>query len=133
MNRLFNDNVGKRVKTIAIAGFIIESIAAIIGGFIAFADEQIGTGLAVILGGILGAYLVSVFVYAFGVLIDKTVQIASNTGRIKSLVSQSVPAQPNNAQKNNAQIKEYLKNLYEKGLMNFDDYNRFLATIDAEK
>lgn len=133
MNRLFNDNVGKRVKTIAIAGFIIESIAAIIGGFIAFADGQIGTGFAVILGGISGAYLVSVFVYSFGVLVDKTVQIASNTGRIKSLVSQSVPAQPNNAQKNNAQIKEYLKNLYEKGLMNSDDYNRFLATIDAEK
>ena len=96
MNGLFNDDIGKKIKTTAIVGFIIESIAAIIVGFIAFIDEEIGIGFSIIVGGILGAYLIAMFIYAFGVLVDKTVQIASNTGKIKSPSSQSITAQSSN-------------------------------------
>ena len=126
MNGLFNDDIGKKIKTTAIVGFVIEAVAAIILGFIAFIDEEIGIGFAVIVGGILGAYLIAMFIYAFGVLVDKTVQIASNTSKIKSLSSQSISAQPSNAQR-----KAHLKDLYEKGLINADDYNRAVAAIDA--
>ena len=128
MNGLFNDDIGKKIKATAIVGFIIESIAAIIVGFIAIIDEEFGIGFSIIIGGILGAYLIAMFTYAFGVLVDKTVQIASNTGKIKSPSSQSISAQPSNAQR-----KAHLKDLYEKGLINADDYNRAIEAIDAGK
>lgn len=74
------DNPGKKIKTFAKIAFVIECIGAIITGIILFfvatfeyEDEILAlVSLAVLFGGPCAAYMMTIFIYAFGELVDNT-------------------------------------------------------------
>ena len=71
------EDIGKKIKGLAKAVFIIEAIAAVIGGFVMMAEDgdMALIGLLSITVGILVAWVSSWFVYGFGELIDKVCDI----------------------------------------------------------
>lgn len=71
------EDIGKKIKGLAKAVFIIEAIAAVIGGFVMMAEDgdMALIGLLSITAGILVAWVSSWFVYGFGELIDKVCDI----------------------------------------------------------
>ena len=67
------ENIGKVIKRLALVGcFILGLIVFVVG--IVFIREPLGAVLMV--AGPVGAYLLSVFTYGFGELIEKTAYIA---------------------------------------------------------
>ena len=76
------DNIGVKLKQLALISFLIETLGAIILGivFIATGDYAI-LGLLVLFLGPLVLLVISWFIYGFGELIDKTCEIARNTQR----------------------------------------------------
>ena len=74
-------NIGKKLKVLAHVLFWVELIGAAVGGLVMIEDL---VALPVIAGGILVAWVSSMFIYGFGELIDKTCEIAANTGSGKA-------------------------------------------------
>lgn len=68
------DNIGKKIKGLAIATFIIEAVASVIAGFI-FALEGEDFGAFLLLLGPFAAWLSSWLLYGFGELVDKVMDI----------------------------------------------------------
>ena len=68
------DNAGKKLRDLAVGFFIVESLAAIIGGIVMMAEDSdlIGYALLTIVGGIIVAYLSGLFLSAFGELVENT-------------------------------------------------------------
>lgn len=75
------DNIGGKIKGLAKAIFILEAIAAVIGGiaFMVEDEDMILIGLLVMILGPIVAWVSSWLLYGFGELIDKTCDIARNT------------------------------------------------------
>ena len=75
------DNIGRKIKGLAIVVFIVEAIAAIIGGIALMItlDDLILLGLLVLLFGPLVAWVSSWLLYGFGEIIDKLCDIERNT------------------------------------------------------
>lgn len=72
------DNIGRKIKVLAKAGFIIETIlTVIVGSALAVCGEDLG--MLILFGGPIIAWLSSWLLYGFGELIDKTCDIARNT------------------------------------------------------
>ncbi len=71
------DNIGEKIKTVAIIIAIIEAIGFLIAGII-IANEAVGIGLALIFGGALFSWISSFILYGFGQLIVNTDIIASH-------------------------------------------------------
>jgi ABC-type antimicrobial peptide transport system permease subunit len=76
---MFNEP-GKKIKRIAIGAFIVESIAAFIGGIACMVDGGGAAGLLIMIGGFFAAWVIAIFIYGFGQLVDKTEEIAENRG-----------------------------------------------------
>ena len=76
------DNIGKKIKGLATVIFILEALAALISGiaFMAIDDYMIWLGVLIIIIGPVFAWISSWLLYGFGELIDKTADIARNTG-----------------------------------------------------
>lgn len=75
-------SVGKKIKGLAFGAFIMESIAAIITGIVLIAngrDTIISIGVLIMVAGPIAAYVVSLFIYAFGELVDKACAIERHT------------------------------------------------------
>lgn len=75
------NNIGKKIKGLAFGIFILEAIASVITGIglIASDDDLIPIGIIILSSGPFVAYFVSLFVYAFGELVDKTCDVERNT------------------------------------------------------
>ena len=75
------DNIGKKIKGLAKAVFIVEAIAMVITGIALMASDEymIPIGLLVMVVGPLVAWVSSWLLYGFGELIDKTCDIERNT------------------------------------------------------
>ena len=67
------ENPGGKVKGLALGAFILESLSAFITGIVLWEDIE-GLALLVILGGVLVAYVTAILFYAFGEMVEATVQ-----------------------------------------------------------
>lgn len=82
LERMFTD-VGAKIKKCAKTLFVIESIAAIIGGLVYFMEEEeFAIMLLIILGGIGVAYIGALFLAAFGELVQTNTDTKRNTDEI---------------------------------------------------
>ena len=73
------ENIGKKIKLLAQAIFISESIAAVITGIVLWIDIEEGWCAMVLFGGPVVAWISSWLLYGFGELIDKVCDIERNT------------------------------------------------------
>lgn len=79
------DDIGEKIQTIAGVVFILAVIGAVIGGgYMIIKDHQRLLGAVVLLGGLVGAYILSAFIYGFGELIDNSAWIEEHTRYIES-------------------------------------------------
>ena len=71
------DNVGVKIKGLAKALFIIETVLAVIAGFgvMLVASKLFVVGLWILLFGPIAAWISSLLIYGFGELIDKVCDI----------------------------------------------------------
>ena len=117
------DNIGKKIKVLAKAVFIVEAICAIIGGIITLITDEdlILFGILLLFLGPLVAWVSSWLLYGFGELIDKVGDIELNThGMAKN------SAQP----KLSAERIDTLNRLLSKGLITEEEYQK---TIQKEQ
>ena len=75
------DNIGKKIKGLATATFIVEALASIIIGIVVAVidNDLVLVSLLILLLGSFAAWVSSWLLYGFGELIDKTCDIAYNT------------------------------------------------------
>ena len=76
------ENVGKKIKTLAIIVFAIDFLAGVIAGIALLSegrDRYTVWGIVLLLGGPLIGYIFSLLIYGFGELICKSVEIENNT------------------------------------------------------
>ena len=117
------DNIGGKIKGLAKAFFVVESIAAIIGGMVVIVGGN--GGLAVFVGiltvffGPIVAWVSSWVIYGFGELIDKASDIEYNTrsGEIKA----EAQAKADNER------REKLERLRSQGLITEEEYQQALS------
>lgn len=78
------NNIGVKIKALAISTFIVEAIAAIIGGIVLWiVTKEWWCALILFFGPIL-AWVSSWLLYGFGELIDNVCKIADNTKTLKN-------------------------------------------------
>lgn len=75
---MFN-NVGEKIKVIAVLGFVLGIIATIIGAIVAIGTSFL-SAIGILIFGFFGSYLSVVVIYAFGELVENSTIIATNTG-----------------------------------------------------
>ena len=73
------DNIGKKIKMLAKASFIVEAIAAIVVGLIIWIDTTDWWYALIVFCGPIVAWVSSWLLYGFGELIDKVSDIERNT------------------------------------------------------
>lgn len=73
------DNIGEKIKGLAKVMFIVEAIAAVIGGLVLLVDKFLAIGLLTLFLGPVVAWVSSWLLYGFGELIDNACIIAANT------------------------------------------------------
>lgn len=115
-------NVSEKIKVLAKVTFIVEALAAIIGGIALMAedDDWIVTGLITMILGTFIAYAVSILIYGFGVLIEKTSDIARSTRNSEGKsVTQS---------KQDFARMEKIEKLRAQGLITEEEYQRAIAS-----
>ncbi len=67
------DDIGGKIKGLAVFICVIGIFAAVISGFVFMSDEDtVGIGVIIMIGGSLGAWVGSFFMYGFGQLIQNT-------------------------------------------------------------
>jgi hypothetical protein len=85
LDELFH-NVGPKIRNFAKAAFVVESVAAILGGLALiiedFEIETILMGIGIIVGGILAAYWTSVFIAGIGENIESTTAVKESNRQI---------------------------------------------------
>ena len=77
---MFN-NIGKKLKTLAVVIFILECLGGLIGGIIIISEtyeEEIGVIMLIVTP--IVAWISSWFLYGYGEIIDKLQEISYNTG-----------------------------------------------------
>lgn len=111
-------NIGSKIKGLAKAIFIIETISAIIaGGIFIFNEGEPIIGLIIIIAGPFAAWISTLLIYGFGELIDKTSEIARNTAN-------SAKAIENDTKRINT-----MKELYAKGLISDEEYQQVISKV----
>ena len=117
------DNIGRKIKGLAKAIFIVESIVSVVAGMIllSISDNLILSGVISILLGPLVAWVSSWLLYGFGELIDKTCAIERNTrdGEIKSEAQSNI---------DNERISK-IELLYSEGLITEEEYQQAISKI----
>lgn len=112
VNTMFN-NVGDKIKGLAMTTFIIGTIAAVLLGIavIVVNEELALVGVLIIGLGILIAWLSNLLLYGFGELVEKTCEIARNTSKAVS---------------DNDRLDQ-AKQLRNQGLITDDEYRQIIA------
>ena len=74
------DNIGNKIKALAIGAFFVEAIGSIIGGIrlISTADDPVPLGIVLVLVGPIVAWASSWILYGFGELIEKVCGLYSH-------------------------------------------------------
>ena len=85
------ENIGKKIKAWAKWIFIVEAIAAIIGGLLLIFDGEGLIGFVILIAGPFVAWVSSWLLYAFGELVEKTVANESNTRNILKKLTETPP------------------------------------------
>ena len=98
MDNLYR-NVGEKIRGLAKGIFIIEALFAVIGALILIAEDNALLGFIVLIAGPLVAWLSSLFLYAFGELVEKTSSNEKNTREILKNLQRNVSAYKMNNQK----------------------------------
>ena len=78
------DNIGEKIKGLAKVMFIVEAIAAVIGGLVLLVGKLLAIGLLTLFLGPVVAWVSSWLLYGFGELIDNVCRIAANTRTLKN-------------------------------------------------
>ena len=91
MNDLYS-NIGGKIKSWAIAIFVLEALAAIIWGFSLLGNELFLAGVLVLIVGPIVSWISSWLLYAFGELVEKTVENEANTSAILKLLNNQAKA-----------------------------------------
>ncbi len=73
------ENIGRKIKGLAMFFFIVVAIAAVIVGIVCMVDDAVAIGWLVILFGSIVAYVSSWVLYGFGEIVDKLCEIERNT------------------------------------------------------
>lgn len=140
MKEFFNalyDNIGGKIKALAKAIFIIESIASVIFGLSLIPMEDEGLwwllGIIIIICGPIVAWASSFFVYGLGELIDKACDIERNTRnngtKPKVLAKEAKPKAPtketnsNQAKKDSDRMSQ-IETLLSLGLITEEEYQQ---------
>ena len=76
------DNIGGKIKGLAIASFIVEAIAAVITGIALWVGTEEWWCALILFCGPIVAWVSSWLLYGFGEIIDKLCDIEHNTGMI---------------------------------------------------
>ena len=77
------DNIGGKVKAIAMGVFVLEIVAAVISAIVfAVVAESFWPFLVILVAGVVIAYLSVMMLYAFGELVENTTVIARQVGKI---------------------------------------------------
>ena len=84
LEKVLYGNIGKKIKRMAMITFFCEMVAAIIGGFFMLIDGDFFSGLCIMIGGSLAAWVVSWALYGVGELIDKVSDIQKNVCKEES-------------------------------------------------
>ena len=66
---MFN-NPGDKIKGLAVANFIVDCLAAVIGGIVLISNDYGWVGFVTIVGGLFIAYVTALLLYGFGELIE---------------------------------------------------------------
>ena len=72
-------NIGEKIKGLAIATFIIETVAAVIAGIALWVSIEEGWCVLIVFCGPIVAWLSSLLIYGYGEIIDKLCEIERNT------------------------------------------------------
>ena len=68
---MFN-NPGDKIKGLAVANFIVDCLAAVIGGIVLISNDYGWVGFVTIVGGLFIAYVTALLLYGFGELIENS-------------------------------------------------------------
>jgi hypothetical protein len=79
------DNIGEKIKKLAVVLTVLGIIGSIIFAIILWANELIGAGFLALFVGILSSWVGSFLLYGFGELIDNTKEMSNNT-KIQTIV-----------------------------------------------
>ena len=111
-------NIGKKIKGLAIAMFIAEAVTLVIWGMVLIAIDEylIAIGLLMVFFGPLVAWISTWLLYAFGELVDKATAIERNTRKTenKSQTQAKIDYERINR----------LENLRAQGLISEEEYQR---------
>ena len=90
------ENAGTKIKSWAAGLFVIESIVAFISGIVIIVgdSDSFFTGLLVIAGGILAAWVLCLFLSAFGELVESSTENRKINGEILELMKQGAMPAP---------------------------------------
>ena len=131
------ENIGKKIKVLAQAIFILESIAAVITGIVLWIDIEEGWCAIVLFGGPVVALLSSWLLYGFGELIDKVCDIERNTRGVAAKSNSHVhtptqsgtpeQAKPEKAAMTKEERIASLDRLLAQGLITEDEYKTAIS------
>ena len=81
MEETFFSNIGRKIKTLAVTFAVLGCLASIIGAIVYWAKEfgDAGWGFLILICGPFAFWILSLFIYGFGELIEKTTEVAENT------------------------------------------------------
>lgn len=117
------DNIGGKLKGLAKIAFIIESIAGFFWGIALSVedDDMIPLGIALVILVPVVAYAMSLVLYGFGELIDKTCDIERNTrGRARKSETQD---------KVDSERIRKIEKLRSQGLISEDEYQKVMSKV----
>ncbi len=100
MGSIFNSAIGSLIKTLAVIFFVVLSLLSLVIAIWYIVEmDEFWIGVITVAGGIAGSFFFSVFVYAFGELVDRAVSIDNKIKQINSAPSQQgvVPSVTNQA------------------------------------
>ena len=84
------DNVGTKIKNLAIGTFVAEMIASIIGGILLMVEVSIAIGLVALFLGIIVAWISSCILYGFGEIIVETSSVKQELIELNQIITKEI-------------------------------------------
>lgn len=126
-------NPGTQLKSIAVWSYYIEMAASCIGAVYYFMEEvdlkhlefeSILICLAILVGGIAGALVVSLFLYGVGEAMEHIAAIKENSQMTREDVHKLVGKNSTSSGESHAEALERLTKLREKGILTDEEYQK---------
>lgn len=114
------DNIGKKIKALAKASFIVEAIATVIVGLVLLTESEEPIFLLVLFFGPVVAWVSSWLLYGFGELIDKVCDIERNLHGSKGMANKPTVSA------NEERLKK-LESMYAAGLITEEEYKQAIS------